>query len=189
MLTWNRISGLLVFLVAMIAIGGCEPPPSVPSVPPGDDLRQSLMPEEEPAVARGEQGAQAKPQPTADLVPALPTEKGETKTTASGVVYETIKPGTGETAKAGQTVTVHYVGTLDDGRKFDSSRDRPAPFTTSIGTTAVIKGWDEAIPGMKIGEIRKMTIPPSAGYGALGQKDTIPPNATLHFEVELLKVE
>src|SRR5206468_3795974 len=94
-----------------------------------------------------------------DLPPALPTAKGEVKTTPSGVKYETIKPGNGAVAKAGQRVTVHYVGTLEDGRKFDSSRDRDKPATFSIGTGDVIKGWDEAVPGMKIGEVRKLIVP------------------------------
>ena len=84
---------------------------------------------------------------------------------------------------------MHYVGTLEDGRKFDSSRDRNAPSTFPIGTGAVIRGWDEAVPGMRIGERRKLTVPPSAGYGAQGKPPSIPANATLSFDIELMNVE
>jgi FKBP-type peptidyl-prolyl cis-trans isomerase len=166
------------------------------AVPPGLDPRLASAPKEEgddAAQALGEQGAltapNAKPAPIPDIPPALPTAKGEVKTTASGVKYETLKEGTGAVAKVGQHVTVHYTGTLDDGRKFDSSRDREKPFEFDIGMGRVIKAWDEAVPGMRIGERRKLTVPPAAGYGAQGQPPKIPPNATLIFDVELLNVQ
>ena len=100
---------------------------------------------------------------------------------------EIIKEGTGEEAKVGDTVSMHYVGTLEDGTKFDSSRDRGTPFQFTIGRGMVIKGWEKGIPGMKVGEIRKLTIPSNEGYGA-GGRGSIPPNATLIFEVELLEI-
>ncbi len=102
---------------------------------------------------------------------------------------EDLTPGTGPEAKAGKTVTVHYVGTLTDGKKFDSSRDRGQGFTFRLGAGQVIKGWDQGVAGMKVGGLRKLTIPPELGYGREGFPGAIPPNATLIFEVELLEVK
>ncbi|HYD56400.1 MAG TPA: FKBP-type peptidyl-prolyl cis-trans isomerase [Burkholderiales bacterium] len=100
--------------------------------------------------------------------------------------------GKGDTASAGQNVTVHYTGWLSEGgkrgRKFDSSKDRGDPFVFPLGQGHVIKGWDEGVQGMKVGGTRELTIPPDMGYGARGAGNVIPPNATLIFEVELLKV-
>ena len=101
---------------------------------------------------------------------------------------EDLKVGTGAEAKAGQQVTVHYVGTLTNGTKFDSSRDRGEGFGFKLGAGQVIKGWDQGVAGMKIGGLRKLTIPPELAYGAGGYPPVIPPNSTLVFEVELLEV-
>lgn len=102
---------------------------------------------------------------------------------------EDIVVGTGAEAKAGQTVSVHYVGTLTDGKKFDSSRDRNQPFSFPLGQGRVIKGWDQGVAGMKVGGKRKLTIPPELAYGDRGAGNLIPPKATLVFEVELLEVK
>ena len=101
---------------------------------------------------------------------------------------EDIKVGSGTEATAGKLVTVHYVGTLTTGQKFDSSRDRDEGFAFKLGAGQVIKGWDQGVAGMKIGGVRKLTIPPHLGYGASGFPPVIPPNSTLVFEVELLDV-
>jgi len=108
--------------------------------------------------------------------------------TPSGLIVEDINIGEGAAAAAGQKVTVHYTGWLTNGAKFDSSKDRNDPFVFPLGGGRVIKGWDEGVPGMKVGGKRKLTIPPALGYGARGAGSVIPPNATLVFEVELLGV-
>ncbi|MDO8601561.1 MAG: FKBP-type peptidyl-prolyl cis-trans isomerase [bacterium] len=104
------------------------------------------------------------------------------------MTIEDLKTGTGKTAESGTMVSVHYVGTLTNGTKFDSSRDRGAPFTFSLGSGQVIEGWDKGVVGMKVGGLRRLTIPPDMAYGsqAVG---SIPANSTLVFEVELLNVQ
>ncbi len=109
-------------------------------------------------------------------------------TTDSGLKYEVIAEGNGAEPKPGDRVFVHYVGTLEDGTKFDSSRDRGRPFDFTIGQGQVIKGWDEGVGMMKVGDRRKLIIPPELGYGARGAGGVIPPNATLIFDVELLRI-
>lgn len=109
-------------------------------------------------------------------------------TTASGLVIEELEQGNGAAAAKGKKVSVHYTGWLTDGRKFDSSKDRSDPFQFPLGAGHVIRGWDEGVEGMLEGGRRKLTIPPELGYGARGAGGVIPPNATLVFEVELLKV-
>jgi peptidylprolyl isomerase len=109
-------------------------------------------------------------------------------TTASGLQYEDLTEGTGASPQTGQKVTVHYVGTLTNGSKFDSSVDRGQPFSFTIGRGQVIKGWDEGVATMQVGGKRNLVIPPHLGYGQRGAGDVIPPNATLVFEVELLGI-
>jgi len=106
-----------------------------------------------------------------------------------GVTIDRLSPGDGKTfPRKGDTVTIHYVGSLLDGKIFDSSRDRHSPFKTEIGVGKVIKGWDEAVPQLSLGEKAILTATPDYGYGARGFPPVIPPNSTLRFEVELLKI-
>ena len=110
--------------------------------------------------------------------------------TDSGLQYQDLKVGKGDVAKKGATVEVHYTGWLaKDGKKFDSSVDRKETFSFELGAGEVIKGWDEGVAGMKVGGKRTLIIPPELGYGARGAGGVIPPNATLTFDVELLKVD
>ena len=107
---------------------------------------------------------------------------------ATNVEIETVREGHGALASTGNRVKVHYTGMLADGDVFDASRPRGKSFSFEIGAGQVIPGWERGVSGMKVGEVRKLTIPPELGYGAWGAGDSIPPNATLIFEIELLDV-
>lgn len=123
--------------------------------------------------------------------PATPTSQAPPTSPAADfpLKKEDLKVGTGAEATDGKTVEVHYTGTLTDGTKFDSSRDRNEPFSFTLGAGDVIKGWDEGVKGMREGGRRKLTVPPSLGYGSQGAGDKIPPDAVLIFDIELLKVK
>src|SRR5258708_31402555 len=103
-----------------------------------------------------------------------------------GLQIENVREGTGSEAKSGRTVTVHYVGTLTSGKKFYSSRDRGEGFSFRLGAGQVIEGWDKGVAGMKVGGVRKLTIPPEMAYGEDGYPPVSPPGSTLVFEGELL---
>jgi len=175
------------------SLAGCEDPgPIIPTTPPGAVIPKT-DPDPDPSQAQGEMAAPAiksasTPVKAIEYTPALPTAKGETKTTKNGVKYETLKEGTGPEIKPGQSGRFLYEGKLQDGTVFDTTNEKKQPRIFEIGAGKMTTGWEEAIPGMKTGEIRKLTVPPAAAYGASGFPPKIPPNSTLIFEVELVEV-
>lgn len=116
-------------------------------------------------------------------------EETESRVTESGLGIEDLKLGDGAAAEEGSQVTVHYVGRLESGKVFDDSRKRSEPYSFKVGHGKVIAGWDEGVVGMKVGGLRRLTVPAKLGYGERGQMPTIPPNALLEFEIELIAVE
>jgi FKBP-type peptidyl-prolyl cis-trans isomerase FkpA len=181
--------GFEALMVSLVALAGCEPPDDiVPVTAPGAPLPKKPIPGDE-AQALGESASTAPVETVEDkdFKPATPTKIGEKKTTKSGVVYETLREGTGDEIKSGQVAVVHYEGKLEDGKIFDSSRNRePGNFRVGKGGD-VIKGWNEAIPGMKVGEKRRLFVPSEAGYGSRTMPK-IPANSKLIFEVELVGI-
>jgi len=136
------------------------------------------------------QTAAKKPAPAARPNTDAPTRvTGDGVKTDSGLQYWEIRVGTGEVAKEGSHVRVHYTGWLTTGKKFDSSVDAGKPFDFTIGNAEVIKGWEEGVAGMKVGGKRQLRIPPELAYGADGYPPTIPQNATLIFDIQLLGVQ
>jgi FKBP-type peptidyl-prolyl cis-trans isomerase len=128
--------------------------------------------------------------PSTTTTTAAPTETPvQTENSVGELQISDIKPGSGDEAADGKKVTMHYTATLSDGTKFDSSLDRGTPFSFTLGSGLVIAGWDIGVKGMKVGGVRKLVIPPHLAYGSRSVASVIPPNATLIFEIELLKVE
>lgn len=167
-------AGFVASLVAVTALGlGCSRKVDEPDPGAKPDPAKSS------GVVGGANGGAATASPPK---PGLPAAKGKLESLD-------MKVGTGAEAKTGNTVKVHYTGTLTSGTKFDSSHDRNEPFSFTLGAGGVIKGWDEGVVGMKVGGKRKLTIPPDLGYGAMGSPPVIPANATLLFEIELLEVK
>ena len=117
-----------------------------------------------------------------------PKVEGKPVMLPDGLKLWDIKVGTGDRAIGGMDVTVHYTGWLSNGKKFDSSLDRDEPFTFRLGGRHVIKGWDEGVVGMRVGGKRRLEIPPDLAYGSRGAGRDVPPNSTLIFDIELLKV-
>jgi FKBP-type peptidyl-prolyl cis-trans isomerase len=190
MISWRlRVVGALFGL----AVCGCEEPQDIVQVTPPGAIIPRISPDKEPAAAQGEMPAavlasQLETIKPGNYTPATPTAKGQTKMTANGVKYETLQEGTGPEAKPGQSVRVHYVGKLENGEVFDTTRSAGPPRLITIGDNDQIKMWVEAVPGMRVGEIRKMIVPPALGYGTKGRPPAVPPHATLVFEVELIDI-
>jgi peptidylprolyl isomerase len=168
LITFGVIATFAVVLILSSLFGGGKTPEAIAS--PANDIPRAI------AVAGINQET-------------LTMNLENATTTDSGLQYIDVVEGTGETPEKGKKVTVHYTGTLTDGKKFDSSRDRNQPFSFTIGVGQVIKGWDEGVGTMKVGGRRTLIIPADLGYGARGAGGVIPPNATLVFDVELLGVK
>jgi FKBP-type peptidyl-prolyl cis-trans isomerase len=180
---WTAFSGrarIGALFAAALALAACskltEPPRPEPTETTAGTASAGANHVAELMASASAAAAAAKPPE-----PPPPTnEKLETKDLVVGKSAE---------AKTGDKVSVHYVGTLTDGKEFDSSKKHGQPFSFDLGQGNVIKGWDQGVVGMKVGGKRKLTVPPSLGYGARGFPPVIPPNATLVFEVELLEVK
>ena len=173
----KRVVYILSAAGAFGALAGC-PAPGVPTVVP----EQHELKAQEFTLAPADS--------TTLPSTSLETADGGTRKTASGVEIEIIRPGAGgRAARDGDRIAVHYVGTLEDGSKFDSSRDRAVPFTFQLGKHMVIPGWEQGVRGMTEGEIRKLVIPYQLAYGVEGRPPKIPRRATLVFEVELLQID
>ena len=167
-----------------LTVTGCakltEPPKEEPiQVEPADSAE---APNKKPAAVASAKPAEKPAEPEAK--PAEPAPPSNEK-----LGIKDLAVGKGAEAKAGDSVKVHYVGTLPDGKEFDASKKHGQPFEFELGAGRVIKGWDQGVAGMKVGGKRKLTVPPSLGYGARGFPPVIPPNSTLLFEVELLEVK
>ena len=178
--------------MALILVGCDAPEEIVPTSPPGTVLPRTAPDSNDPAQAQGESvvvatKAAGESGKVPAYTPALPTAKGETKKTKNGVKYETLKEGTGDELKPGRVAVFNYVGTLENGTIFDSTRQRGSPYKVTIGTGQLIKGWEEGLPGMRVGETRKLWVPAKLAYGEI-ERPKIPSNSNLIFEVELLEV-
>jgi len=180
-MAWLKRVGLFAVVscsFAALALTGC----AKLTEPPKEEAIQAEAPQ---AAA----SATAQPSATAAAKPAETQKPAEAPPSNEKLAIKDLVVGKGTEAKTGDAVKVHYVGTLPDGKEFDSSKKHNQPFDFELGAGRVIKGWDQGVAGMKIGGKRKLTVPPSLGYGARGFPPVIPPNATLIFEVELLEVK
>lgn len=180
---YKAIALLTVLAVGLLLAGCPQQPQEQQTISTAPEA-----PQPEPAAPAAE-AAKEEPAKEESVGPKVEGEEGkETKTTDSGLKYIVLEEGTGEKPKQGDTVVAEYTGWLTDGTKFDSSKDHPEAFSFPVGTGQVIPAWDEALLDMKVGERRKLIVPPDLAYGSRGV-GPIPPNSTLVFEVKLVKIQ
>jgi peptidylprolyl isomerase len=181
----------LFIVFSIIALSACGAAAPVQEKVSADEVEAAAVEEVAPEEATTEAAAPPAPQVAAAEADSAEAETTgeEMSTTESGLQYVILEEGSGEMPEAGNLVTVHYTGTLEDGTKFDSSYDRGEPIEFILGRGQVIPGWDEGISLLKEGSKAKLVIPPDLGYGAQGAGNVIPPNSTLIFEVELVSTE
>ena len=188
-----RMGSLVLFGLGLFIIGCDSPPELMPVAPPGIEVPRVPPPTSgsgSEALGETVQYGGGKTSSLSTTI-AEPTPLNESKKAGTGLTYTTLRAGTGETARPGDEILVHYVGRLADGvgdKKFDSSYDKGEPLPVEIGAGKALKGWDLGIPGMKVGEKRHLVIPSDQGYGAKGAPPAIPPNANLMYEIELLQI-
>ena len=173
-------------LLALLSWGAtsCAPAEEAEEAPPAEEATTEDDAGTETPEAEGETEAEE-----SESEAGMEAGSGGEITTESGLKYIDLAPGSGDAAKTGSTVTVHYTGWLEDGTKFDSSLDAGEPFTLTLGEGRVIAGWEEGLLGMKAGGKRKLIIPGHLGYGERGYPGVIPPNSMLIFEVEVLEIQ
>jgi peptidylprolyl isomerase len=178
--TWLVVGiALVIGISAAVAVSWRTPPA------PPDEVASDTAPD----ATSGMPSNIAGPPKPAAAAAKMPLAPGPRHTTPSGLTIIEMRAGTGPAAKAGDSVAVHYQGFLyDDGTQFDSSYDRGAPITFTVGGGQLIKGFDEGVVGMKVGERRQLLIPPDIAYGAAGKPPTIPASATLVFNIELMQI-
>jgi len=170
------------FAMPLLLVAGCDSL-TAPPEPVAIDTTTAASAKTRPAPPPS---ASAAAPPSASAAPAPPPAPSDPN---AKLVSSDLVVGKGTEAKSGDTVSVHYVGTLADGKEFDSSKKHGQPFSFQLGKGRVIRGWDQGVAGMKVGGKRKLVIPPALAYGPGGMPPTIPPNSTLTFEVELLDVK
>jgi peptidylprolyl isomerase len=184
------VISLIIVAVLLVTFAGCTKP-----APPA--MQDSQPAAAVPAPTAAEPATPAEPAAKSEdakkgesMGPKLEGEEGKPVVTSkSGLKYIVLEKGTGKKPQKGATVVAEYTGWLPSGEKFDSSKDHPGDFSFPVGTGQVIPGWDEALSDMQVGERRKLIVPPDLGYGAQGAGGVIPPNATLIFEVKLVKIK
>jgi len=184
----NAKVSFFVMLVGWTLAGCSEPPNLVPVALPGREPQRIPPPTiGSEAEAIGEDRRNSLMHPRLSDIVSEPTPIGEMKKTATGLNYVTLKAGDGPIVKAGQKIKVNYVARLENGTKFDSSTARGEPTEVEIGVGRAIKGWDTGIPGMKIGEKRRLVLPADLGLGASGAPPLIPAESTVIYEVEVIE--